>query len=884
MKRERRTLSVPSISFSDSSGDQMDPGAFLGTTTPPHAPTSNIPGGWLPQQGQPPQHQQQQQHTNSSANLTLGKPPQSFNRSRSASISSLSAPTGGSPAGTPKKKIVTACQRCRTRKIRCDGALPACKSCVKAGVECMEVDRSGDNNMPRSHVLELENRIKWLEDVVSSRCPDVDLTSGPQAELRSRPSPPAIRIVTTGSDFHVPPQSLSSTSSPVFGLSPSSTCATPTSFDFSPGVSPGYLAPMSPFTFSDGPSPTPSPGPSSPLLQPQDPLAHEVGLLSLSATEEPKYIGASSGVAFARLIFADATDADFRLTDFINESGGGSDASAGRSWPGIDVEPAPLPSMDECQMFATTYFDTVHLQYPFLHRPTFDLCLEAAYLAPNGVQPPLPSGFTLNLARFHAFLVLSIGANILSSKVGHSLDSEGYFASAMRFVNDITLTGSLRGAQTALLLAMRSLHASGGLNIWYLNAIIMATCVDLGLQRKIMSMQGQEQAAIKKRVFWCAYALDRNIGVILGRPFTLRDEAFDVEFPDEGDNDEEIAGPSSLGGNLSPIAGTARAAFSNSIYLFRMIKILSEIKTTVYRVSHPGTRWQDPEWQVITHRRLNELRSQAQMSLSGLRRGSGGAGGNHLGTGQMVELKYQEAIQLLFRPSPVFQRPTTFALQQCFSSAIETIRIYNKLKRFGELPSTWMTAHSIFLSGITMINCFHKCREVQSATATEALVEDIRACSSLLSDLGQRWPGAQKSRLRFDALAQSTLALSAVQSSSRMLSPHDGARRASGGSHRGSISFPELQPHPGAMGWYTGAEQPTPRQGVQHVNWIDNVNWGELSSSFTDDPMLTGSAMEGMTPTVPGGMEQMLNTCDMIVAQPGTAGDAAMWGMDSAGS
>ena len=50
---------------------------------------------------------------------------------------------------TPKKKVVAACQRCRTRKIKCDGVLPACGSCVKAGQECKEVDKAGERDIPR---------------------------------------------------------------------------------------------------------------------------------------------------------------------------------------------------------------------------------------------------------------------------------------------------------------------------------------------------------------------------------------------------------------------------------------------------------------------------------------------------------------------------------------------------------------------------------------------------------------------------------------------------------------------------------------------------------------------------------------------------------------
>lgn len=721
-------------------------------------------------------------------------------------------------------------------------------------------------------MLELENRIKWLEGIVREKCPDVNLSAGPPAELRSRPAPPAIRIVTTGPDMHPPQSSMSSTSSPVFALSPASTCATPASFECSPGVSPGYLVPFSPFHFSDGGSPCPSPGPSSPLIHsplllPQDPITQDVGLLSLSAIEEPKYVGSSSGYSFIRLVLQETQEADFRPAEYQSRDAKPGFGSSVRRWPGISAEPVPLPNLEECGVLAGTYFTTVSLQYPFLHRPQFEACLETVHLADNGAPYQLPLGYTLAVARFQVFLVLSISANILSSRRGYYMDSEGYFASAMRCVDDITLTGSVQAAQSALLLAMRSLHATGGLNLWYLNAIIMATCVDLGLQRKII----QNQSAMKRRVFWCAYMLDRNLGISLGRPFSLRDEAFDVEFPDERDNDEEL-----IGGGPSPNTVTARASFSGSIYLFRMTKILSNIKTTIHRISQPSIgKWQVnlPDWQdwrAGIHRQLIELREQAQSVLGS--------------SETSVELKFYEAIQLLFRPSPAFPRPSSFGYQQCFNAAIETIRIYTGLKRCRELQYTWLTAHSIFLSGLTLLDTYRNCREIKTQTTSDILADNIRFCSSLLESLGTRWPIAKRSKTKFDAEAQSILSL-ATTNSSRMLSPQDGPRRASSSSQGRHFSecqtleVPSMSHHAAQQTqsqlgstpniWYpedlaTGTSSNNGAGAQMDMSWMGSINW------VTQTELLGSN--EGFAD-----MDPFLNPSGPGI---GSGGDTSMWGME----
>lgn len=675
---------------------------------------------------------------------------------------------------------------------------------------------------------------------MQARCPDIDLVVGPPVELRSRPPPPAIRIVTTGVDFDQQDHSISATSSPInFAHSPASTCTTPVSFGFSsPG---GYLQPMSPFTYSDvGNSPATSQEPPSPMLLPQDTMAHEVCLLSLSAGEEAKYLGPSSGVSFARMIFGtEYHESDSSLRD------------TKRHLTGSSADPAQLPVLNDCIALSKGYFDKVHLQYPFLHQPIFDACLRG--VCPGGTGR-LPQGFSRPTALFHVFLVLAIGASILSPHTG---SNEGYYASALQQLDEITLTGTLQGAQSALLMAIYSLHATGGRNVWYLNAVIMATCIDLGLQRKSQVLPGEaHKAALRRRVFWSAYALDRSLCIALGRPFSIRDDSIDVELPYDTDNDEDLANPS-LGAH-SQSMGSSRSNFGNSIYIFRITRILSSIRSTLFRISHSagaGTWSQDlQEWQAKTYQHLRQIHDQYAQNA---RRGSSGS----LLVGcQLVELKLQEATQLLFRPSPVFTQISTNALQNCFDSAQQTIRIYKSLMLCsGPLyPTTRFSENSILLSGITLLYCHRMCREVRDRSGN--LTEDINTCSSLLGELAQHWPTARESKARFDAYALTYT----NEMSARMLAPHVGARRASGGSVR---PFPAEGHHTLEVpGGASLRSSPSPREwygaGPQSVEmgWAQNSSW---DMQFSPEDMMTGG--------------QEMQMMDMMTQDQ----DTAMWELGS---
>ncbi|POS84798.1 hypothetical protein EPUL_002555 [Erysiphe pulchra] len=73
---------------------------------------------------------------------------------------------------TPVLRIsrpIAACSRCRRAKIKCDGKLPACSACEKAGYakSCASpIDKSVDGN-EKSYVACLESRIRELEEKIS---------------------------------------------------------------------------------------------------------------------------------------------------------------------------------------------------------------------------------------------------------------------------------------------------------------------------------------------------------------------------------------------------------------------------------------------------------------------------------------------------------------------------------------------------------------------------------------------------------------------------------------------------------------------------------------------------------------------------------------------
>lgn len=65
-----------------------------------------------------------------------------------------------------QSRIAQACDRCRSKKIRCDGVTPCCTQCANVGFECKTSDKLSRRAFPRGYTESLEERVRSLEKEV----------------------------------------------------------------------------------------------------------------------------------------------------------------------------------------------------------------------------------------------------------------------------------------------------------------------------------------------------------------------------------------------------------------------------------------------------------------------------------------------------------------------------------------------------------------------------------------------------------------------------------------------------------------------------------------------------------------------------------------------
>ncbi|PYI35648.1 Zn(II)2Cys6 transcription factor [Aspergillus indologenus CBS 114.80] len=202
----------------------------------------------------------------------------------------------------PRSRTTTACARCQKRKIRCDGVVPVCGGCQRARVDCVEGWNVRD--ISRSHVEELEARIGWLESIIQEHLPHIDLSrSDSDYSVRPRTS-----------DYGVPTD-----------LATSETVVSQTAHT------------------RDG-------------WNPARDVTDQLGLVSVNAGADLRYLGPSSGLFFTRFVLTGLE----RRAKITRESPPVLKSNQSVPVELLDLQPKDLPSdLKQAQWLTQAYFEAI---------------------------------------------------------------------------------------------------------------------------------------------------------------------------------------------------------------------------------------------------------------------------------------------------------------------------------------------------------------------------------------------------------------------------------------------------------------------------------------------------------------------------------------------
>lgn len=666
----------------------------------------------------------------------------------------IGAGAGGGKAGQSSGfRNVSACNRCRLRKNRCDQKLPSCASCEKAGVACVGYDPITKREIPRryfvwlttlrtgcgvmltkllgSYVFYLETRVEQLESLLSSNniaFPPADhleycsKRGNASGAVRS-PTEPANSVMSDVTE------SVAST------------------------------------------KPEPNGDDASRLRK----LVNKSGFSGIPGAANPRHLGAASGVSFARVVFAavQSSVSDQRSTSdkggvhpykSIAGNGPAQGTSMRDSFFGLHtkplIHPAPFPDQRITKKLVTLYFEYANPQMPVLHKGEFMEMFDRVYAEEGRVRGPREL-YMLNM-------VCAIGGAIILGEGGKSDEAtdepkqtqpEEYHASAIVHLEScLGSGGGLEELQAVLLLANFALLRPVPPGLWYIIGVAVRLAVDLGLHYEDgkdvdtglgdgASQQTETLARervrrewvrdLRRRLWWCTYSFDRLVSVCVGRPFGISDQVITTEFPSLLE-DRFI---SQQNGLQQPPSDMLRPTYKLiAHHYFRLRLLQSEILQVLQfqqaqMARSSGLNDKNPymhtslpspflsqfdsfrSWRIDIDRRLYEWKNSApQKHETGVAFST-----------EFFDLNYWQAVIMLYRQSlsvpAMFEgeyhtskevnSPTMYSMElrededrvylKVAEAGQKILRLYRQLHLIGLVNYTYLATHHLFMAGISYL-------------------------------------------------------------------------------------------------------------------------------------------------------------------------------------
>ncbi|OIW32109.1 hypothetical protein CONLIGDRAFT_573147 [Coniochaeta ligniaria NRRL 30616] len=679
---------------------------------------------------------------------------------------------------------VSACNRCRLRKNRCDQKLPSCASCEKAGVACVGYDPITKREIPRSYVYYLETRVDQLEALLKSN---------------NIPFPPSENLEYCSKG--------SSETKPI--LSPAET----SNSDVLDGSASARLQHN---------------GDDTRLQK----LVSKPG----ANTNNPRHLGSISGVSFARVVFAAVQSSvsdqksvsDKASVRAYKPIAGNANSATGTSMRdsffGLHtkptIHPATFPDRALGTKLITLYFEHANPQIPVLHKGDFMHMFEQAYDEKNPVRGPKEL-YMLNM-------VFAIGGGIImeysprgvkqppvdaNSPGSKQCQPEEYHASAIVHLEACLSNsgGGLAELQAVLLLANFALLRPVPPGLWYIVGVAIRLAVDLGLHYEDgkdvgadlddSASQTNEIAArergrreyirdLRRRLWWSTYSFDRLVSVCVGRPFGISDQIITTEFPSL--LEDRYITPS---GFLEPPPDMLEPTYKLvAHHYFRLRLLQSEIlqvlqfqQAQIARAG--GQNAQNPymhkdlpspflsryesfrSWRIDIDKRLYEWKNSAPTKKET---------GVAFST-EFLDLNYWQAIVMLYRQSlsvpAMFEgeyntakevdSPTIHNVElrededrvylKVAEAGQKILRLYRQLHIVGVVNYTYLATHHLFMAGISYLYAIWHSPIVRSRLTMDEVDFTILAATSVFTDLIDKCPPAEACRDAFDRTAKATI-------------------------------------------------------------------------------------------------------------------------------
>lgn len=240
----------------------------------------------------------------------------------------------------------------------------------------------------------------------------------------------------------------------------------------------------------------------------------------------------------------------------------------------------PLPPKHEALSLLTDYFENFNCMLPLFHQPTFMHLVERQYSS----NPYQGSGWWASL---NCALAIAHRLRVMSNLVPQEEDDKAwaYLKNAMGVFAELTMRNTdLLSVQALLGMALFMQGTPNPQPSFLLIAAAIRLSHSIGLHKRGSGFNlNPIEIEQRKRVFWIAYILDKDLCLRSGRPPAQDDDDMNVDLPD-ADPEDNI-------GNIPLADGKGK------MNLFRVMCEFSTIESQVYKrlYSTKATKQSDGE-------------------------------------------------------------------------------------------------------------------------------------------------------------------------------------------------------------------------------------------------------------------------------------------------
>lgn len=651
-------------------------------------------------------------------------------------------------------KSISACKRCRLKKIKCDQEFPSCRKCARANEPCVSLDPATGRDVPRSYVIFLEDRLTAMMNKLKDCGVDPALVQG-QVPATSNDSPCNVQLYeeTMRDEHRVPFDNLLAAYLINKGTSMQRGVSSTGSLDEHDRIV---------HSGSNHPSPDAhfSSDPIKRSIELDESNKNIAALGSMKNNASNSYLGDSSGIPFAKLVF---TAVNFK-PDSVNEDSDeeikqreGKYAEYATSESSPDFDPLWLPPRNVANGLISRYFVDSNSQLPVLHREYF---LKKYYEPIYGPWDPNKS-----LASDHTKINTSFKLPVNSYPSGEdgkdvidgALSADGaehsetkpwydtwialsdqdkqtmelpvsyqfpYFFLNMVFaighsievlrsdiVNVVTFKrralqysrslyaspDRMEALSGTVLLAIYSLMRPNVPGVWYTMGSALRLTVDLGLHaEKLNRNYDPFTRDLRRRLFWCVYSLDRQICAYFGRPFGIPEENISAKYPSLLD-DALITMFNDDIDDYSKVQTSMATSKVVALAMFKVRRIQANIVQVLY-AHHGEIPRKYPNLQAWRSAMHDSLDNWFQKEIPKTYRKM-----NCKFNTEFFNLNYYNTKSMLYGLSPKSLCLDDKSFQVVYENTKGTIDAYYKLCNNGKINYTWVTVHNLFMAGMTYL-------------------------------------------------------------------------------------------------------------------------------------------------------------------------------------